>query len=633
MTVDAAKAALLGRLEGFLEKHTSGDDLGLRLRGEQLAAGVRFVRLVKEGACDLVVANPPYQGTSKMGDSRYIEKQYPLGKADLYAAFLLRGLELVRSGGVSAMLTMRNWMFTKQYSDLRPWLLDTFDVRSLGDFAIGAFDEVPNDLLSVVVSVFRKTPPSDVRSVAQQPTPPDDRSYDRARTRRKRAATLCHVGRHEFSPAALKVVIEDRPLVYYWSQTQLGAYARADLVGDVCPARFGLTTGDNARFVVRAWEVAEVSTSSGDHPWAAFVLGAKGIRWMEPVQNAIRWRGNGIEVKVKCESQYGTVSKQIRNEDFYFRAGVAFTAIGVDFGARAFRVPAVFSNTGLSLFPDDTARAVCSLNRSESQRIVNDIAPGLKYEVGDVNRIPLFPDIEAPRILQGVDRAFTIYESHREPSVEFLEPGPFPWRHAQEWAQIAVDRPEGEPLPPYIEELDSEPTTDHLSFALGVALGRFGGEGAGVVDLATFDPSGSLASGIFFLDGSLEKGAGVDDLDHEAAELLHEKWAESQPELWPAASESSHLAAAQLLRQTLTQGHVREPSHLLPPLVREEDFRRLCVDPPLDRKAHCAPCTGRAPPPCAGTRLAGEIADLRESRQSADKNIAQRCRAPLRRSR
>ena len=110
---------MLDRLETFLSRHTSGDDLGLRLRGEQLAAGVRFVRLVREGAYDLVVANPPYQGTSKMADASYVEAQYLLGKADLYAAYLLRGLELVRRGGVSSMLTIRNWMFIKQYAALR----------------------------------------------------------------------------------------------------------------------------------------------------------------------------------------------------------------------------------------------------------------------------------------------------------------------------------------------------------------------------------------------------------------------------------------------------------------------------------------------------------------------------------
>src|SRR4051812_20027483 len=99
-------------------------------------------------------------------------------------------------------------MFIKQYSDLRSWLLETFDLRALGDFAIGAFDEVPNDVLSVVASVYRKVAPRQVESVSLQPTPPDDRSYDRERTRRKRAACLCQVGHFKFDPQALKVVPE-----------------------------------------------------------------------------------------------------------------------------------------------------------------------------------------------------------------------------------------------------------------------------------------------------------------------------------------------------------------------------------------------------------------------------------------
>ena len=74
----------------------------------------------------------------------YVARNYPLGKADLYAAFLERGLELVRDGGVSAMLTMRNWMFIKQYAESAILVAGDFDLRALGDFAVGAFDEVPN---------------------------------------------------------------------------------------------------------------------------------------------------------------------------------------------------------------------------------------------------------------------------------------------------------------------------------------------------------------------------------------------------------------------------------------------------------------------------------------------------------
>lgn len=91
--------ALVDRIERFLGEHTQADDLGVRLDGAQLAAGVRFARMVREGRSHLVVGNPPYQGTARMADAAYIAKHYPMGKADLYAAFLQRGWSsFVRAG-------------------------------------------------------------------------------------------------------------------------------------------------------------------------------------------------------------------------------------------------------------------------------------------------------------------------------------------------------------------------------------------------------------------------------------------------------------------------------------------------------------------------------------------------------
>ncbi len=198
-----ARSVVLERLEGFLDRHSSSADLGLRLHGEQLAAGVRFLRMVREGQYDLVVGNPPYQGTSKMADAAYVAKHYPRGKADLYAAFLERGLQLVRDGGVSALLTMRNWMFLTQYTALRTWLIETYDLRVLGDVDRGAFDEVPNEVLAATMSVFRKAPPGEVESIAVQPTPLDDKCE---RTKRKRAALLCQRARHGFLPASFEAI-------------------------------------------------------------------------------------------------------------------------------------------------------------------------------------------------------------------------------------------------------------------------------------------------------------------------------------------------------------------------------------------------------------------------------------------
>ena len=536
--VEEAKATMLSRLELFLHAHSHGEDLGLKLKGEQLAAGVRFVRLLQEGVYDLVVANPPYQGTSKMVDSKYIEKQYPLGKADLYAAFLLRGLQLVRSGGVSAMLTMRNWLFIHDYRKLRPQLLKSYALTMLGDFDRGAFEDVPDEVVSVAVSVFGRHT-SQTGSVAMLPTPRRDRSRDSQRTQRKRAATLVHVDRHKFDPGSLKVVPE-WPLVHWWDARFLANYASVKTIGAISPARQGMATANNTRFLRRPWEVDRKSVflrrlhdpgvSSPRSKWTPYIKGAAGRLWVEPVDDLVLWHPHALAIKLF--ERNGKQASRPQNDQFYFKPGVAFTKIGAEFSARAYRYRSVFDVAGSSVFMSNTALVVSLMNSSLGRSILESLNPTVNFQVGDVNRLPLFPIPMAEKIFCEVERAFTDHESHREASVEFECPGPSPWRHAQDWAQLAVDRPEGDPLPPCAEELDPEPPMDHVSFAVGVALGRFGANGEGILDSVNDLPT-ALPSGICFLDGSLEKSAASDSLGHGAADLLHAKWTEHGPAVAP----------------------------------------------------------------------------------------------------
>ncbi len=532
----ATQMGILSALENFLSRHTSAQELGLRLAGQQLAAGVRFLRMVREEAYDLVVANPPYQGTSKMADASYVAKHYKLAKADLFAAFLLRGLQLVRPHCVSAMLTMRNWMFIKQYADLRRYLLQTYDLRALGDFAVGAFDEVPNDLLSVVVSAFRRQTPNETKSVAQQPTPPSDTSYDRQRTRRKRAATLCHVGRHTFDPVALKVVPE-WPLVYWWSYDFLDAYAEAELLGTRTPAAKGLCTGNEERFTRLQWEVGGTSAWVSrdatprardfiDIRWVPYVKGGKGRKWQQELTHFVRWHNKGLEIGV-----FDIVSAGVRlqNTNLYFCRGVAFTKIGSTFEARRHRYLSIFSDAGPSVFPEDIDGALVMMNSSRCVEVLHSLNPTVNFQVGDVNRVPVLNITCSSDIASELESTFTLHESHRETSVEFLHPGPSPWRHAQEWAQLAVDRAEGSPLPEYVEQFEPEPPTDHLSFALGVAFGRFGANGEGTLDPSQDDLAHALPAGILFLDGSLGEDDRRDSLGHTAARIIHENWSEYGP--------------------------------------------------------------------------------------------------------
>ena len=593
------------------------------LRGEQLAAGVRFVRLVKEGAYDLVVANPPYQGTSKMADSKYVETQYPLGKADLYAAFLLRGLQLVRRGGVSAMLTMRNWMFIKQYAQMRECLLETFALRALGDFEVGAFEEVGGMVVSVCVSVLQKTPGRDHQSVALKPTFNASEGGSGERTHRKRAATLCHVGRHLFEPAALKVVPE-WPVVYWWDDEFLADYAGAPKFGELFEVRQGLCTGNNTRTLRFCWELTHSrveTTGNRDElgsttAWLPFMKGGESRAWVEPLLFVVNWQSNGLEIKVGREVL--VLAARPQNESYYLTRGVAVQTTGSDFSGRMHRYASIFGDKARSVFPDSLTDVLALLNAATTRSLIEALNPTIDFTVGDLKRVPFTVVADSDAIMDRIVEAFTNHEAHREPSVEFSSPGPSPWRHAQEWAQTAVDRPEGEPLPPYVEELDPEPPTDYLSFALGVALGRFGPNSEGILDPTQDELSATLRDGICFLDGTLDTHDRRDSLGHPSATPLHTTWSTHGPAI-DARNDLRTYLRLKFFGGVHKGMYENRPIHW--PLCSEKKTFVAWVNIHRfsDRTLRVLLADHLHP---ALTRLEGQLTDLRAARDGADKRAA-----------
>lgn len=522
---DAARANVLERLEGFLSGHSSGDDLGLRLRGEQLAAGVRFVRMLREGTYTLVIGNPPYQGVTKMQDALYGTDNYSKGKADLYAAFLERALQLVCTDGTSALLTMRGWMFVKQYEELRLHLLESSQLVAVGDFAVGAFDEVPNDRLSVCVSIFRTKRGLGEGCQALLPTPVEDRSYDRMRTLRKRAATLAGVGLHRFQIEDLRTV-PGQPITYWWKVADFREYQEHGAMADSHRIAQGISTANDPRFIRFVWELNAARHAKWTEPidptrlrHVPLIKGALWHHWIEPLTFVTQWTPAGLGIRTTRGSAF-------RSPDTHFVPGVACTAIGADFRARAHRYRSVCQNMGTSVFDVDGPHTACALSSRRMSFFLESLNPGLHFEVGDISRAPDLHLPDAESIFLHLEESFSTHEKHREPSVEFLSPGASPWRYAQTWAQAAVDRPEGAPLATYEPEYDPEPATDHVSYALGVALGRFGRNGAGILDPSKDDLSNALPSGVLYLDGALETNDLRDSLGHTAAAPLHAAWAE-----------------------------------------------------------------------------------------------------------
>ena len=534
-----ARASLQELLEQFLTRHSSANDLGLRLHGEQLNLGVRFIRMLKEGSYHLVVSNPPYQGTEKLAERLYIEHNYTEGKSDLYASFMTRGIELVAFGGISGMLTKRNWMFLSDYSDLRSLLIQGNTLTCLHDLSSGAFEDISpaQIIVSVSSSIFAKARYNSLNSKALRVFNKKTTATP-GETDRKRSCTLAHCDEYTFRVADL-CVVPGHPLVYWWDQSFLSNYKNYPLLGSLHEIASGIKTGDDVRFIRRINEVErnrlplDLHTASESSQWQLFVNGAAGAKWLEPTREVIYWRDSGIQLQAYgAYVAQGTV--RLRDSSNYFRRAIPFSMIGSQFSARVHRHPCLMGNKGASVLMEDLASGVALLNSSYARETIESLNPEIGFQINDIQRLPVRSIAQAGNILLALSDAFSVHESCREGSIEYGFPGPSPWRHAQEWAQQAVDRPEGAPLPDYIEELDPEPPTDHLSFALGVALGRFApvddqgqpttSNQPGILDPTTADLSHALPAGILILDGSLEENDHRDDLGTAAAAPLREAW-------------------------------------------------------------------------------------------------------------
>jgi hypothetical protein len=619
ITAEHARATLLSRLEDFLDHHTRGADLGLRLRGEQLAAGVRFVRMVREGQYDLVIGNPPYQGTSKMADKAYVEKHYPRGKADLYACFLERGLQLAKDGGVSALLTMRNWMFLGQFAQLRTLIRSEHDLRVIGDFDRGAFDEVPNELLAVCVAVIRKDSIPAPSSIALLPTPFNDKSYDRSRTDRKRAAVFAQTGKHEFSLLELAAVTGE-PIVYWWNPDFLSRYVKSPKVGALSPARAGAVTGNHTRFLRLGWELHADACLNifpaqplrlGREGWVRYVKGARGMCWIDPCDEVCNWARNGLEIKTLAEFGYRSYTRQIRNEDLYFRPGIAVAGIGSVFSARAYRWRAIFDNMAASVFPDDMNAMLCSLNSSISRVTIQSLNPGVHFEISDVNRLPRIDIHDADTIIKRLELAFKEHEAAREPSVEFASPSGSPWRSAQAWAQAAVDRSTDMPLAAFQPEYEPPQGADHLSFGIGVALGRFGATGEGV--LAEALPT-ALPHGLLFLSDASDH----DSLAHPAAAPILAAWDQHGPAIDDQRT-LRHYLQDRFFPDVHRKMYENRPIYFPLSSVKKGFVAYVSIHRWRSSTLNDLLAEHLYP---AKRRLEGEQADLRPARDSADKKAA-----------
>jgi hypothetical protein len=124
---------------------------------QEATKGLRVLNLMMRDY-DVVVTNPPYMSRRKMNNAlaELLSDQYPEGKGDLYAAFIIRALELSKPTGFVGMLTMHSFMFISSYEALRNHITNQAAIQTLAHLGPGLFATGNPGTLQTTAFVLRR---------------------------------------------------------------------------------------------------------------------------------------------------------------------------------------------------------------------------------------------------------------------------------------------------------------------------------------------------------------------------------------------------------------------------------------------------------------------------------------------
>ena len=300
--------------------------------------GLKLLDLLSE-RYDIVVANPPYLDSRDMNADlkKFIDEEYKLAKRNLFAAFCVRCLELVREGGRFGAITGQTFMFISTFEDFRKYLAGRGAIELLSQYDYGLFAGVRVDTAAFVL---RRESNEEVRNASvgtyfrlvKQPDAESKRErFEQAVVNLRSGNSDSVVYRYQQADFD---AIPGSPWVYWITPGLRRVFETFPKLGDIAQPRVGLQTGDNFRFLKFWWEIgpsrvgfdcrnAQEAVDTGKR-WFPYMKGGGFKRWYGNQSSVVNWQKDGKEIR-NFGIETGKTASRPQNTDFYFRIGVTYS--------------------------------------------------------------------------------------------------------------------------------------------------------------------------------------------------------------------------------------------------------------------------------------------------------------------
>ena len=352
----------------------------------------------------VVIANPPYMGNRNMNGvlATWLKNNYSHVKTDLFAAFIIRNMELTRCNGQLGFMSPFVWMFISSYEKLRGFLINRKTITSLVQLEYSGFDGA-----TVPICTFTLENGHHPDFKGGYVRLSDFRGSENQGPRTREAIQNSDCDWFYRASAADFSKIPGSPIVYWVAKPIINAFSAGYPLAKVANPRVGLSTSDTARFV-RIWQEVSLkyigfgfkntlSAAQSLKKWFPFNKGGDFRRWYGNNEHILNYKKDGEELKhwlINNPNDPSTTSwaRYIRSPEFYFRESVTWSKISSgNFGARYSYQGFVFSDASNGIFPNKKQLIffACLLNSIIVSKFLEFLSPTLNFKSGDIAKIPV----------------------------------------------------------------------------------------------------------------------------------------------------------------------------------------------------------------------------------------------------
>ena len=265
-----------------------------------------------------VVANPPYMGSTNMNAElkAYLEKNYPMTKADLFAVFMEKMMEMVQDNARMGCITMESWMFLSSYEKMRHYILDKYSVVSLGHFgwhiigiAFGTAMLVLEKSKNIKLGEYSYLTINDINRDINEPFvfPKKDN------------------GRYAYIPQDQFDKIPGSPIAYWVSDKIRDIFEKCSKLENFFEIKEGIKTADNERFVREWWtinnkDIYYLGTNLDEKKYIFTTKGGDYRKWYGNLNDLLFWENNGYDLK-------NFKKATITNEENFFKNNITWNRL------------------------------------------------------------------------------------------------------------------------------------------------------------------------------------------------------------------------------------------------------------------------------------------------------------------